>query len=344
MVITETYEELISFEHLYKAYRKSCRGRRSSSSRIRFEHDICTNLIALQKDLATENYEMAPYRTFKIKEPKERIIRVLDFRDRIVQNLLYEQLFQEAICNYSIYDSTACQKGKGVSLAVERFSKQLKAYWKENGASGYILKGDIKDFYASVDISYVKMQWQHRFSDERIRKLINSILDTHPKGLPMGNQLSQVFAVYYLDSIDRLIKEQCNMKYYSRYMDDFVLLSDDKVLLQVILERITTACTLLHLDLNTRKTQIMPIRNGVDYVGWHFSLTNQGQVIKRLRKSYKSNTQRKLKAMNYQLQKGQLTVSKHSQKLRGMLGHMKQGNTYRYRRNLMKKLKITKGG
>ena len=155
----------------------------------------------------------------------------------------------------------------------------------------------------------------------------------------MGNQLSTIFAVYYLNPLDRYIKEQYRMKYYSRYVDDFIVIGESKLELQNLLTEIKDILNGLHLELNMRKTAIMPLKQGVEYVGWHFYVSETGRITQRLRKASKEKTKRKLKEMNWKLSKGMLSYAAHSKQYRGMIAHMKQGDTYQLRRNLAEKVR-----
>ena len=100
----------------------------------------------------------------------------------------------------------------------------------------------------------------------------------------MGNQSSQWFALYYLDRLDRFIKERLKVKYYVRYMDDGVLIHHDKEFLKKALAKMKELVEEDGLEFNS-KTQIFPISQGVDFLGFHFYLTDTGKVIKRLRTS-----------------------------------------------------------
>lgn len=336
-MITTAYENLTDFQAIYTTYEKCCKKRRPTQGQIRFERNISHELVKLQTKLRNNTYQMSNGRRFRIKEPKTRWITVLPFPDKIVQKLLCETSFQPYLETHSIYDSAACQKGKGVTFAMQRITKHLHAYYKQHGNKGWILKGDIKNFYPSINVETVKKTWLPIIVDENLAKLIEQMLDTHPNGLAMGNQLSTIFAVYYLNPMDRYIKEEYRMKYYSRYVDDFICIGKTKLELKNLLTAIKPILQKLHLELNEKKTQIMPMKQGVDYVGWHFYLTENGRVIKRLRKASKEKTKRKLKDMNWKLNKGMLSLSQYNKKYRGMIAHLKQGDTYGLREGMNKR-------
>ena len=113
----------------------------------------------------------------------------------------------------------------------------------------------------------------------------------------MGNQSSQWFALFYLNRIDRLIKEELKIKCYVRYMDDFILIHRDKKYLQYCLKRINEVCNAeLNLELN-EKTQIGLASNGIDFLGFRHTLSDSGKVIRKLRLSAKKRLRKHLKTM-----------------------------------------------
>ena len=120
----------------------------------------------------------------------------------------------------------------------------------------------------------------------------------------MGNQLSTIFAVFYLDPIDRFIKEEYRLKYYTRYVDDFICIAETKQELHNLLMLMQTILQKLNLEFNEKKTIIIPMKNGVDYVGWHFYLNENGKVIRLLRRASKIKMKRKLKDLNWKVHKG----------------------------------------
>ncbi len=119
------------------------------------------------------------------------------------------------------------------------------------------------------------------------------------KGLPIGNETSQLLAIYYLNELDHYIKEQLHIKYYIRYMDDFILIHHDKEYLKKCLNLINKKLSYLKLSLN-KKTQIYNLKSGVNFLGYKFILKNKKLVIllnnqtrkkikRKLRKARKNN-------------------------------------------------------
>ena len=154
------------------------------------------------------------------------------------------------------------------------------------------------------------------------------------KGLPLGNQTSQWFALYYLDSMDRLIKEKMRIKHYVRYMDDGILVHESKEYLKEVLARMETKAKELRLEFN-EKTQILPISEGVDFLGFRFYLTDTGKVIRRLRTSNKRRWKRRLKKYKEEYRAGDKSLEEITRSVASYNGHLAHGHTWKLRKKVM---------
>ena len=331
------YEKIYDFENLYQAFRIAARGKHTKHEIITFELDLAQNLWSLYDAFESRTYKIGGYHHFTIYDPKVREIQALAFRDRVVQHSICDNVLEPYFEKRLIYDCAACRSGKGIYFAVNRLSGFMCDFYKEHGTNGYFLKIDVRKYFDSIDHEVLKYLLR-KFPDKDVRKLLYGIIDSYNKdtgiGLPMGNQTSQWFSLYYLDKIDRLIKEQLHIKYYSRYMDDMILLHESKDYLKQCLEKITeTAQNILHLSFN-EKTQIFPVSEGADYLGWHFYLTDSGKVIRRLRTSSKKRFKRRLKSFEKKYSAGEITLTKIRRSLASYRGHLLHGHTYRLRKHI----------
>ncbi len=333
------YNELFTFENLYQAHLCARKTKMHKPDVVEFDFNSSGYLWDLFEKLNNRTYNVAGYNKFCIYEPKKREIQALRYYDRIVQHCLCDNYLYPLLTNRFIYDNGACQKGKGTSFAYKRLTKFLSDYYKHYGNSGYILKADVRHYFPSVDHDILKERLSKPVGDGDILNLLYNIIDSFEnepgKGLPMGNQTSQLFALYYLDPIDRLIKEKYRMKYYTRYMDDMVIIFNDKTALKELLaEMKIEARDKLKLEFN-EKTQICPIKNGVEYLGFRFYLTESGKVVQKLKKQKKKQLRRRFKKIPEQYSRGEITIEDYKQTLAGVNGHLKQGNTYGFRRSLI---------
>lgn len=332
-----SYDKIYSFENLYEAVRQSAKGKRHKREVINFELDLAKNLWSLHEELKSGKYRTKGYYHFLVFDPKTRDIQALHFRDRVVQHSLCDNVLREYFENRLIYDCAACRVGKGTHFAMRRLTEFLRKFYARHGTDGYILKIDIRKYFDNIDHEVLKKRLSG-FPDERVRDFLFDIIDSHNgdvgKGLPLGNQTSQWFALYYLDPIDRLIKEKYRIKYYTRYMDDLVLLHEDREYLKEVLDGLREyARDVLHLEFN-EKTHIFPLSQGVDYLGWHFYLTDTGKIVRRLRGSNKRRFKRRMKSFMKKYREGSITFDKIKMSLASYSGHLKHGHAWRLKKRV----------
>ena len=336
VISIEMYRKLTDFSNIYRAYRQTAKGRHKKAEVIRYETNLHMQLWWLCQRLEYRRYRIGGYHKFMIYDPKEREIQALSFSDRVFQHLLCDNVLMPYLEPRLIYDNAACRQGKGTHFALDRLEKFMHEHYRKYGAKGYILKFDIRKYFNSIDHEVLKRKLAG-FPDEEVRELLYHIIDsfsyTEGKGLPMGNQSSQWFALYYLDRLDRLIKEKLRIKHYVRYMDDGVLLSPDKKELQECLKQMKELVAEERLAFN-EKTQIFPMSQGVDFLGWHLYLTDTGRVIRRLRTSNKKRFKRRMKSFQKRYAEGQVTFEEITRSVRSYNGHLRHGDTWRLRKHI----------
>ncbi len=332
------YEKIWSFENLYKAHKKARLGKRNTKEVIEFELNLGKSLSDLSDSIKKKTYAIGGYYAFTIYDPKVRRIHALHYRDRVVQHCLCDEVLAPLLEKRMIYDTAACRKEKGTHFALKRLNHFLSAYYKQYGATGYILKCDFRKFFDNIDHDILKNKLQGLPIDEDTSVMLCHIIDsyeTNPgKGLPMGNQTSQWFANYYLDKFDRLIKEKLRVPYYSRYMDDCVILERNKDRAKEILAVITKYVQEeLLLEFNS-KTQITSIKNGVRYLGWHFYLSNSGKVIRKIVNQTKCKYKRRLKNMQVMYATDKMEFDEIKQVLASYRAHLRYGHSYRLQKRI----------
>ncbi len=332
------YKKLYDFQNLYKAHTVARRGKRNTREVIEFEVDLGKNLAMLSDSLKDGTYRMQDYYSFAIYDPKYRMIHALHYRDRVVQHCLCDEVIAPILDKKLIYDNAACRIGKGTHFAIGRVSKFLHDFYNKHGTDGYFLKCDIRKFFGNIDHCVLKQKLSKVIGDKDVLNLLYRIIDsfevTWGKGLPLGNQTSQWFAIFYLNDFDRLIKEKMKIKYYSRYMDDCVLIHHDKKYLRYCLDQMKQCLKTLKIDFN-EKTEIFPLKNGVDYLGWHIYLTESGKVIRKVKQQTKYRYKRKLKYFQRAYADGNVELEGINQVLSSYRAHLAYGHTYKLQKKIL---------
>lgn len=292
------YEQFCSFDNLYAAYRKARLGKRGKKAEASFEYHAIERLLILSKELREETFEPGALSTFHIFEPKERLIQAPTFKDKIVQHAMTDSVIYGTLSKGFIRDNVAAQYGKGTHDGLYRLETHMRDYFlKRKGrdeaerktaglpyrpmeewdyADGWVLKGDVHHFFASIDHEKLKERLATRFDDERFQRLQRKYIDA-ADGLALGHQTSHIYAVDFLSPIDHYIKERLHIRYYGRYMDDFYLIHESKEHLQYCLAEITRELASIGLELND-KTNILPLKNGIDFCGFHTYTKEQART------------------------------------------------------------------
>jgi RNA-directed DNA polymerase len=315
---TTSYQEIITLENLLLAWKRFQKGKRGKKDVQVFEYRLMDNLLSLQSDLQNKTYVHGGYYAFKVNDPKPRDIHKASVRDRVVHHLLYQDLAPFYFPLF-IHDSYSCQDAKGTHKALQRFEYFARKVGKNNTKQVWVLKCDIKKFFASIDQGLLVTTLKQRIVDADaqwlLEKVIDSFYSTKPgKGLPLGNLTSQLLVNIYMNEFDRYVKQTLTAKYYIRYADDFVVLSQDRKWLQETLTAMEKFLQeKLQLAMHPNKVSIETLGSGSDFLGWvHFP---EHRVLRTVTKT------RMLKKLS----------KKNKEAYRGMLGW---GNGYKMSQKL----------
>ena len=296
------FDDVISFSSLYRAHRRARLGKRHKKEVILFEANLSQNLWKLHYDLKYEKYKMLGYHHFTIYEPKQREIQAICYPDRIVQHSLCDNYLIPLFERRLIYDNCACRRGKGTSFAIKRLKEFMVKHYKKHGIKGYFVKVDVRKYFDSIDHNLLKKKLDKVISDEQVKRLAFYFIDSYNgeegKGLPMGNQSSQCFGLFYLDELDRYFKEKLKVKFYVRYMDDILMIVPTKKEAQECLKSAEKILNKNLLQMNP-KSEIKHIKNGIDFLGWRFNLGLHGAVHQKIRRTTAKRVVYKLKYIKY---------------------------------------------
>jgi len=270
--LTHKFENIISLENLLEAWQEFVKGKRNKKDVQEFPLRLMDNLFSLHHDLSNHTYKHGGYQAFKINDPKPRDIHKATVRDRLLHHAIYRKLYPFFDKTF-ITDSYSCRINKGTHKAINRFRKFAYIVSKNNTRTCWILKCDIRKFFANIDHEVLVKILQEYIPDKNILKLLENIIGSfsvkHSIGLPLGNLTSQLLVNIYMNKFDQFVKHQMKAKHYIRYADDFVFLSEDrKQLEEYILVVQNFLFKELKLELHPDKAFIKTLSSGVDFLGW----------------------------------------------------------------------------
>lgn len=325
------FEKITDFGNLYKAYRKSKCGKGFSKSSMRFQMVALDGIHQLKRRLETQTYQVAPYNQFTIYEPKERIIKACSFQDKIVQHSLCDNVLLPGLEKEFILDNYAGQIGKGTLFGLDRLSKQMLQAYQKYGMNCWIIKADVSKFFYNINHGILKDIVRWFVKDNDVYWLCEKFIDsTDGLGLPLGNQVSQVYALLYLSGLDHFITGELGVEFYGRYMDDFYLIVSNREYAKWCLNAIYEFVHTLGLELNG-KTQIIPFKNGIKFCGFHTYVTNEGKVIRKLKNENKRAAKKKFKKMVGLVKSGKLSKDKFYESYNAWKNHISHGNCIKLR-------------
>lgn len=340
------FNQVYTIENLKLAYKNAKKGKSKKIYVKNFEKNVEKNLNQLQSELLNKTYYPSNLNRFTIYDPKTRIIHSSIFRDRIVHhaiinilNPIYDKIF--------IYDSFASRKNKGTHKAVNRFEyfirkvsngRLIKNARNNNQIIGYCLKADFRKYFDTVNQEILIKIIEKKIKDTDLIDLIKLVLSNFEIekgiGMPLGNYTSQFFANIYLNELDYYIKKTIGVKFYIRYVDDFIILHKDKRVLEYYLEHIKNFLPCLKIKLHPDKTEIIPLRNGITFLGYrvfyNFKLLRKRNIRYFRRKLHKNLEDYR----NYLIDDKRLEC-----KIQGWFGYAKFANTFNLRNKIIEEIK-----
>jgi retron-type reverse transcriptase len=256
------FEKVFSMENLHQAYLDASRGKRTRRACFEFEKHLGENLHILHDTIHAGTYAPDPYFQFIVYEPKRRVIHAPTFRDVVVQHAIYRIIY-DIFDRSFISTSFACRIGYGTHKA----AKYARSAMQKHGGE-YILKLDVRKFFYSINRGVLKNLIMRKIKDERLVDIMMMFADMEtPLGIPIGNLLSQIYALIYLNPLDHFVRRVLKIGRYVRYVDDFMLigLSRDKCL---ALRNVIVGFLRGLLGLELSKSTIQKVRKGVNFCGY----------------------------------------------------------------------------
>lgn len=274
------------------------RGKRKRKDVAEFSIHFMDNIFNLHDELTEKTYRHGSYHFFKINDPKPRHIHKAPVRDRLMHHAIHRILYPYFDRKF-IHDSYSCRVDKGTYRAMDRFNLFAGKVSRNHTRTAWVLKCDIKKFFASISHIALKSILQRYMGNNQVFWLLDQVIDSfHTSGktgigLPLGNLTSQLFINIYMNELDQFVKRELEVRYYIRYADDFVMLHENRDFLRSLIPIVAEFLKKkLKLFLHPDKVLIKTFASGVDFLGWvHFShhrilrTTTKRRVLKKLQKN-----------------------------------------------------------
>lgn len=327
-------DTVCSFDNLYTAMLKCRRNVMWKDSVAGFVKNGLVNVSDLKQSHINGTYKISRYSEFKVYEPKERDIISTRIKDRVFQRSLCDNYLYENITKSFIHDNAACQIGKGTLYARKRLERHLQKFYRQHGTQGWVLKCDLKNYFGSTPHKVAKEAVSKRVNDDWACGEVNRIIDSFNQGedptvgMGLGSQVTQLIQLAVLDPIDHRIKERKHIKYYIRYMDDFILIHHDKAYLEECRRDIELWLSEMGLRLSEKKTQLAPITQPIPFLGFSFRLTDTGKVVKKIRPERISHERRKLRKLVQKAKNGYMTKEQVNACYQSWKAHASYGDTH----------------
>ncbi len=355
---------------LFKAYFDARKNKRNTTNAIAFEKYLEPSLFALANEIVEQKYKLKPSICFIVHKPVKREVFAADFRDRVVHHFIYNYIapiFEKIFIN----DSYSCRKGKGTHYGIKRIDKFIRSCSQNYTKTCYILKLDIKGYFMAINKSIlyekikkelIKNKYKIDFNLKLVLYLIEKTIFNNPTknciikgkkqdwynlpktkslfftqpncGLPIGNLTSQLFGNIYLNEFDQMVKKELNIKYYGRYVDDFIIIHSDKDYLKSIISKISDYLQeKLKLTLHPEKIYLQDCSKGVKYLGAVIK-PHRIYIANRTKGNFYETIKQQNKIICY------YNPTEEDQKyfqnsMNSYLGIMKHAKTYKLRKNMI---------
>lgn len=331
--LTEQYgnfDEVFTFDNLYRSYKKCCCGVGWKASTQRYKANALLHVNDTLHALQDGKYKSRGFYEFDIVERgKARHIKSVHISERVVQRCLCDYSLVPMFSNSFIYDNGACMYGKGIDFAIRRLVCHLQRHYRKHGTDGYALVFDFSKYFDNIQHEPLKRIVNSTFTDPRIARLVNGFIDDFGDvGLGLGSQISQASALMYPNRLDHYIKEILRVKGYGRYMDDGYLIHESKEHLRVCLAEIKRICGELGIKLNEHKTQIIKLSRGITFLKRRFILTDTGAVIIKPARSGITKMYRKMRTFKRWLDEGKMSYKDIRASFVSWQGHLQNCNAY----------------
>lgn len=290
--VNDTINSIFSFENLYNAYLKCLKGVKWKYSVQNYMLNACFRIARLRKRLINKTYQLGATHVVDVYKNSHKQIIALSFEDRIVVRCIFDNVLINKIRKDLIYDCGATLENKGLQFTEKRINCHLNNYYKKYGNKGYVIKLDIYHYFESISYDILYHMLKKYAQNDYILSLMMIYIKLASKGLNLGNPISQICGLLYLNSIDHFIKDKLKIKYYGRYMDDMYIICNKP---KNYLKLIDLELQKLGLKLNKHKTHIFKLSDSFVFCKTRYKLLENGKILRLITGDSFKRMKRKIK-------------------------------------------------
>ena len=327
----EILEKVISFEAIFESMMKCKKGVIWKDSAASFHLNGIEQSLKLSRELHDGTYKGRPPKKFMITSPKPREAVSIAFRDRVYQRSMNDNVIYPLMSQQFIFDNLACQKGKGTDKARDRLWEFLHSFYRKHGIDGYVLKCDIHGYYPNMRHDVAEGRFREKLPPVIYRRTETVLREQYKDevGYNPGSQLIQIAGISVLSPLDHYIKEQLGIKYYLRYMDDFILIHESEEHLKYCQQKISEKLQQDGFELHPKKTHITPVSEKITFLGFEYRLTPSGKVVMTVTSETVRRKRRKLRHMVAKVKRGEMPREKADASFRCDLEHLSKGDSHK---------------
>lgn len=324
-------EDAIGFEPLYRSALKCRNGVLWKDSVAAYYHRAVERTDKLVNDLQSGKYKAAPPKHFRVTSPKLRDIASIAFRDRVYQRSLNDNVVYPIMTNGFIHDNYACQHGKGTDPARERLKEFLRRHYRKYGSRGYVAQFDIHGYYPNMRHDVAEENFREKLPDWCYNRVIRIMREQYDGdvGYNPGSQLIQIEGISLPNRIDHVVKEELHAKYYIRYMDDLIIIHENREFLERCTESVKAEFAKLGFEVNDKKTRIYRLEKGIPFLGFRFSLTETGKVLMIADPAKIKTARKKYARLVRKAGRGEIDRESVDASWQTWIDHIGKGNSYK---------------
>lgn len=319
------------FDALWESAMKCKRGVIWKPSTKHYNLNAVEETHRMNRKLESDTWTNGKPKPILILYPKRRDGLSIAFKDRVYQRSINDNVLYPSVQRSFILDNCACQKGKGIDFARARLKKHLWNYYSNHGLSGWILQIDVRGYYPNMRHDAVKAKFRRYLNDE-VYDAVCNVLDTQYKGdvgYNPGSQMVQIAGISLLDDLDHYAKEKLHTRHYMRYMDDILVIHEDRSEMEQIKEGIREKLNELGFEMHEEKTHITPLSEGFAFLGFEYRITSTGKVIMTLNSANIKHERRKLRKLVMLAKAGKITKEKADDCFLSWCANAGKGNSYK---------------